>query len=442
MKTLPSVGLLGRIFLILALVLGTEFLANTFLFDRASQLALAEDEARRMGEHLVVARRVLDRTTPVERHSRARELSTNNFALKWSSMNTAARRPPAPAHYNLETLRDQIMHFEPDLLQAQARFQLRSLRDGGGITGTMELSDHSLVTFYSSQDTAIWPITFGRVLTLLAPTLVLLIVGGFMVRATLTPLRALIRQTTHIGTDNAKPMTESGPGEIRGLISAFNSMQNRIHRLITTRTQALAAVGHDLRTPLARLQLRLERARVDPDSHRAMAQDISEMTDLLHSLQIYLSGEGATIAPERVDLAAMAATLIDSARDTGQDAFYFGPARLDIIVRPVPIRRALSNLVDNALHYGGNARLSLQCDESSTIIAIDDDGPGIPEDRIADTLQPFVRLDGARTRNTRGMGLGLTIALDAVRAEGGTLTLSNRPEGGLRATLTLPRALT
>lgn len=433
MRRIWSIGLLGRIFIIFALVLATEFIANTYIFDRASQFALREDEARRMAEHLVVARRLLDREPPDERAAIARDLSTQHFTVRWT-----LRHDAASSSFALRNLQDQIQHLEPELLGANLRLHLRPLREGGDIAGSVELEDRSVLSFTSAQMDELWTLTFGRILTWIAPTLVLVILGGLMLRVTLRPFRMLMRATREVGRRDPEPVPEQGPGEIRALVRAFNAMQERIHRLITSRTQALAAVGHDLRTPLARLQLRLDTANVEPDSYRAMSQDIEEMTDLLRSLQIYLSGEGTQLPRERINIASMAETLVDGARDAGHDAFYLGPASYEIIARPVPIRRALANLIDNALHYGGNVRVSLQEDGAGVSIVVDDDGPGISEDRIADVLQPFVRLDDARGRNTRGMGLGLAIVSDAVKAEGGTLKLENRAEGGLRVTIRLP----
>ncbi|HEX7821433.1 MAG TPA: ATP-binding protein [Sphingobium sp.] len=435
MKGVASLGLLGRILLILALVMATEFAATTYIFERASQFALRDDEAQRMAEHLVVARRVLDRTALSERYTVARELSTNHFAVRW-----APRADTASGHFALRNLQDQILHLEPELLRSNLKLYLRPLRQGGNIAGSVELPDRSVLSFHSIQGEQLWSLTFGRILTWILPTLVLVVLGALMIRVTLRPFRMLMRATRQVGTETIPiPVVEQGPSEIRALIQAFNTMQHRIHRLIASRTQALAAVGHDLRTPLARLQLRLDGAGIEREAHRAMSQDIEEMTDLLHSLQIYLSGESASLPRERIDIASMVHTLIDAARDAGKDAFYLGPDSFDIVARPVPIRRSLSNLIDNALHHGGNVRVWFQEEGETIAIMIDDDGPGIAADRLADVMQPFVRLDDARSRNTRGMGLGLAIVNDAVRTEGGTFSLENRPEGGLRAIIRLPR---
>lgn len=447
-----SVGLLGRIILILVAVMATEFVTNTFLFDRASQFALHEDEVERIAEHLVVAQRLMDKATPADRPALAQELHTERFAVRWLSQD-----PSIPTSYELDTLRNQILATEPELGGTGLHLHLRSLPKGGTIEGSMTLEDGSYLSFVTHQGRSVWKLTYGRVIGLLAPTLVLVLLGGLLIRHTLRPLSVLIRETGRVGTDDHRPVPEAGPKEIRNLIHAFNAMQLRIHRLINSRTQALAAVGHDLRTPLARLRLRLDRVSMDDRTREAMEQDMEEMNDLLRSLQVYLSGEGRTLPPERINLAVMAMTLIDAARDAGKDAEYSGPESLDMMVRPVAVRRALANLIDNALHYGGNARLILrrvagaesghgpgegpdhpraQGDEVEIII--EDDGPGIAEDRMEEVMQPFVRLDDARGRNTRGMGLGLAIVADAIRMEKGRLTLANKDGGGLRVTIRLP----
>jgi signal transduction histidine kinase len=431
---LPSVGLLGRIILILGFVLATEFVVNTVVFDRVSRFALRDDEAHRMAEYLVVARRVLDRTPPQGRMAAARELSTPRVKLDWrQGIDTR------PTQFDLNDLRAQMLTFEPKLLEAKLRLHLLPLRQGGDIAGSVELTDHTTMIFHASQHHAFWQLTAGRAVGLGLPMLALAILGALMIRATLKPLRQLMKATSAIGAHEPAPVKEEGPSEMRGLIRDFNAMQMRIHRMVTTRTQALMAVGHDLRTPLARLELRLEEAPIDPAERSAMLDDVTEMSDLIKSLQIYMGGEGEQMPAEKLDLAVMAATIVDTASDSGHDALYDGPGSLEIWGRPVSIRRALTNLVENALHYGGNARLSIRQSDDAILICVDDDGPGIPPDKIEAVVHPFTRLSEGRARNTRGMGLGLAIVTNAVKAEGATFTLENRPEGGLRATIRLSR---
>lgn len=430
-----SLGLLGRILLILGFVVATEFLVNTFLIERTSQFVLQDDEAHRMGELVTVVRRVMAAEVPADRPRLAKELSTSRFSVEWQ------RRPETgPSAPSLEGLRSQILGFEPELLPAKLRLRLAPIHEGGKVGGSFELPDGSTIVFRTSQSRIVWPLTFDRVVGLIALALLLVLIGGLMIRATLKPLRVLMRATRQVGLREPQPIPEEGAGEVRDLIHHFNVMQTRIHQLLITRTRALAAVGHDLRTPLARLKLRLANVDLDEDTQKAMGDDIDEMGDLLRSLQIYLGGDGQNVPREKVDLTIMAATLIDAACDMGHDARFDAPDNVEAFVRPVAIRRSLSNLIDNAIHYGGNVRLSMTTGEEEIVILVDDDGPGIPAADMDDVMQPFVRLDSARARNTGGMGLGLAIVSDAIRAEDGTLTLINRPQGGFRAMIRLPRS--
>lgn len=435
LPSIGSIGLLGRIMLILGFVLAIEFAANTLVFERASQFALRGDEAHRMAEYLEVARRVLDKTSVADRPAVAEELSTPRLRLTWhSGIDTQDTRLP------LKDLRQQMLVFEPRLVAAKLRLHLAPLREGGGIAGSIELGDHSTLRFLAQQEHGFWSFTLGRALALSVPMLALALLGGLMIRATLKPLRKLMGATRTVGAHQPVPVQEEGPSEVRALIRDFNAMQMRLHRMVKDRTQALAAVGHDLRTPLARLELRLEAASIDAQTRADMIDDIDEMGDLLSSLQIYLGGEADAIAPERIDLAVMASTIIDAARDAGHDATYQGPDTMEIRARAVSIRRAIGNLVENALHYAGNVRLSIRPGGEGTVIVVEDNGPGIPPEKLGSVLEPFVRLSEGRARNTRGMGLGLSIVDNAVRAEGGTLMLENRSGGGLIATIILPLA--
>ncbi len=285
-----------------------------------------------------------------------------------------------------------------------------------------------------------WNLSIGRFASLVLPTLLLISLAWLLLRAALNPLRSLIRATRHFGVGPPRLVPERGPDEMRELIRAMNEMQERIHQSLLDRTHTMLAIGHDLKTPLSRMRLRLDDGDIDPVVRDGINHDIDEMRMLLDSIQAYVDTGGTQIPAERIDLAIMAETLVDTAADRGANASYSGLSSLEIMARPVSIRRALSNLIENALHYGGNVRVGLRRDGGAAEITVDDDGPGIPEDRITDALQPFVRLDTARARDTAGMGLGLPIVRKAVRLEGGTLDLRNRPEGGLRATIRLPLA--
>ncbi len=169
-----------------------------------------------------------------------------------------------------------------------------------------------------------------------------------------------------------------------------------------------------------------------------MQNDLAEMEAMVTSLLAFLGGEGEPEKPVLVDIAVLCASIVDDAADHGHDARYAGPDHLEHRVRRSNFRRAVVNLVENAIHYGGGARLTLAIERDAIVVRVEDDGPGIPEESLALVLEPFVRLDSARKRDTVGFGLGLSIVARAVEAEGGRLVLANRDGGGLCAAIVLP----
>lgn len=429
-------GLPERLLAILLLVAGVDFAANTLLFDRASRFALREDDAARVAEHLVIASRVIERTPQASRARVARDLSTRRFSLEWR-----ARGPRPVGPVALVGMREQILDVATELDHADLQLHLRSIGASGNIVGSVLLPDRSVLQFQTYASDA-WTLNAGRIVTLLLPTLVLVVLAWALFRATLSPLRTLVRASRKVGAESPEPIPEQGTGEVRELIAAFNQMQQRIHQSMADRTQSMLAIGHDLRTPLSRMQLRLERAGLDPETVEDMTTDLGEMRHMLESLQAFVESGGSRLPPERIDVAVMTQTLIDTAADEGRDATYHGLDSLEIMARPVSLRRALSNLIENALHYAGSVWVTVRRDGAVAEIVFEDDGPGIPPERLDDVLQPFVRLDTARSRDTPGMGLGLPIVARAIALEGGVLQLRNREQGGLCVTIRLPCAVT
>lgn len=434
MKLIRRVNLGGRLLAILLAVILIDFVINSVVFESARLYVLQEDDAAWMAEHVVVAHRVMDRSKPEDRHEIARELSTERFTPAWSR-----HRFTVPHTIDLPTLHRQMLAAEPELRGVHLQLRLMPLSVGGKIGGSTTLSDGSAVTFRFSAH-APWSLNFGRLLSLTAPSLLLLLLAWLLFRVMLKPLRGLVKASQEVGAANPRPIPEAGEGEVLQLIRAFNTMQERIHQLLGSGSQTLLAIGHDLRTPLARLQLRIDDAQIDPVLRQDMRRDIDEMRGLLESLQTYVESGRDTVPLERIDIAVTAQTLVDDALDRGVRATYRGPDHLEVLTRPVSVRRALSNLVENALAYAGNVRVEVSEGNGEVTIAVEDDGPGIPEERLAEVLLPFIRLDNARARNTAGMGLGLPIVDRVVAAEGGTLTLANKPTGGLRVTIRLPHA--
>ena len=433
--TRHHLGLLGRILAILLLTVVIEFGASTVLYERAARLSLREDEARRLAEHLVIARKLMEERSWAQRPQMAGELTTDRYVLHWGPTPLV----PPPLSAELRAMRRQIVAWEPELGKTDLRLKLLSPGRKATVIGDLRLPDGSWVHFTAKGLVHSWDLAFGRVLLAMIPAIALLILGALLIRRALSPLRRLAQATERIGLGEEVLVRESGTFEVRDVIRAFNAMQLRIHRLIDERTEALAAVGHDIRTPIARLQLRLDSIR-DEQARDAIQGDLDEMDGMIASLLAFLGGERDPEQPVLTDLAVLAATIAEECADRGHDASYEGPDHLSFRIRPFNMRRAIGNLVGNALRYGDRCVVSVAVAENAVLIRVDDDGPGIAEDKLEEVLQPFTRLDTARQRDTQGLGLGLAIVVRAVDLEKGRLTLSNRPEGGLRAEIALPAA--
>ena len=264
------------------------------------------------------------------------------------------------------------------------------------------------------------------------------------VRRMIRPVSALAAAADALGRNvNAPPLPEDGPSETATAARAFNTMARRIRRFVDDRTQMLAAIGHDLRTPITRLRLRAEFME-DDDQRRKMLADLSEMEAMINATLAFARDDAAAEPSIAFDLAALCQTVLDEAADAAPDqadqVSYDGPERLRAQGRPAALKRALANLVGNALAYGGDARLRLVREPAGARISIEDHGLGIPEAELERAFQPFHRLESSRNRETGGSGLGLTIARNILRAHGGDVVLRNRPQGGLQAMVILPFA--
>ena len=263
------------------------------------------------------------------------------------------------------------------------------------------------------------------------------------VRRLTRPVGVLAAAAEALGRDvNAPPLPEDGPLEVATAAAAFNTMAARIRRFVQDRTELLTAIGHDLRTPITRLKLRAEFME-DEEQRRKMLSDLDELEAMVSATLAF--GRDAThaepVAP--LDLAELLRTVLDEAGDACPDAAerlgYEGPAHMTLRARSLALKRALANLVTNAVNYGGGALVRLAPPADGVVrIDVDDDGPGIPPGELDRVFEPFHRGEPSRNRETGGVGLGLPIARNILRAHGGDVTLANRPSGGVRATVTLP----
>jgi protein-histidine pros-kinase len=222
-----------------------------------------------------------------------------------------------------------------------------------------------------------------------------------------------------------------GTREVRDAAAVFNRMAAELSGQFEERGLMMAAISHDLRTPLTRMRLRLETGEVEAKVRERCIDDLREMNGLVESvIEVFRPAEAVRL--QRVDLSALAQSAVDDLAETGAAVSFEGPPAV-VHADPVALRRVLDNLVGNALRYAGNARVRVDLAAGVTRLIVDDDGPGIPDAELERVRQPFRRLESSRNRDTGGTGLGLYIAQQLVRRQGAVLVLGNRPEGGLRA---------
>jgi signal transduction histidine kinase len=252
------------------------------------------------------------------------------------------------------------------------------------------------------------------------------------------PLNRLSDAADRFGADvHAAPIEETGPREVRQAAIAFNRMQRRLRQFIVDRTRMLAAISHDLRTPLTRMRLRTEMMD-DGDQRTKMLSDLHEMEDMVGATLAFARDENADEASQSLDLAALLEAVAADAHDMDQRVTLVACPSITALMRPKALKRAIVNIVDNAVRYGGAAELSLTRDHDEAVIRVLDHGPGIPAAERENVLRPFYRCEASRSRDTGGIGLGLSIASDTINAHGGKMALSETPGGGLTIEVRLP----
>lgn len=267
--------------------------------------------------------------------------------------------------------------------------------------------------------------------------LVVIVLVMVSARSTVRPLTRLA-SAAHSLADNLNhpPLPETGPLEVKDAARAFNTMQRRIRSGIEERERFLAAVSHDLKTPVTRLQLRAEMLN-DPRVSADIRRDVDDMQQLINDALDFLRGKSVQEPVQPVDLVALVESVADDFSDRADIALNV-PDALRFEGRPKALQRALRNLVENAVKYSGSARISLVRQHNKVVLVVDDDGEGIPAEHLEHVFEPFYRVEGSRSRDTGGTGLGLAIVQQVAVSHGGVARLENRSGGGLRAVLELP----
>lgn len=277
-----------------------------------------------------------------------------------------------------------------------------------------------------------------RLLLWFAVSAVILIpVAYFFSRGLAKPLTQFAAAAERFGRDpRAPPMAVKGSSEIVQAAAAFNEMQDRLRRYVDDRTSMVAAIAHDLRTPLTRLRFRIEAA---PEEAQAkMTADIDQMEAMIAATLTFVRDAQADPHRTRLELSSLLESVVDDMAETGADVAVAKAEKVVIDADSLALRRLLTNLIENAVKYGASARCTLSVHDRLAEIDIEDEGPGVPAPELNRVFDPFYRREPSRNRRTGGIGLGLSVARSIARAHGGDVSLQNRPQGGLRAKVTLP----
>lgn len=440
--------LVGRTVLVVLVGLLVSQVAGLAVFS-INRVELANRLGRgRAAERIIAAVQSFEATPVTDRPTVLRALDAPGLSIGWGAKPLVDKNDLDGEGAEMlaslgRNLRNHEIHVA--LVQRDALDSVEPAPGSGILKSMLAHSPHALVRVAVKMPDSTWLnflVPFGPAETLwkprfYAPLAMGLIVVMFFtvlaVRYAARPLAVLAAAAERLGRDvAAEPVPETGPREVQAAAHAFNEMQTRIKRFVDDRTQMIAAISHDLRTPITRLKLRAE--FIDDEEQRGkMLVDLDEMETMIASTLAFARDDVAREPRRVVDLAALLAEL---AGDFG--ATYTGPDSLCVQAGPSGLKRAFANLLDNARIYAEDAQVSLTEADGNIIVTIEDNGPGIPEGELERVFAPFYRLEASRNRETGGTGLGLATARSAIRAHGGDITLANRPGGGLHATITLP----
>jgi len=415
------------------------------MYYAATEAMFEPPKARAMAELLLSVERTLSATSTTGRDTIVHRLSREDFEVHWDAGSLVPETPLTDRR--LIRLRDDLVHAQPVLSardlrlsfhEADARKHFAPFTSRHALLISMALEDGTWANI------AAVPPYSGEVdwMALLVSTTAMaggiLIVSVLLVRWVTAPWRALAHAADRADIDTSPPiLAEVGPREVRLAARAFNDMLARIKLLVNRRAYTLAAISHDLRTPLTRQRLRLEFID-DAEVRDKMQTDIDEMEAMINSSLLYLRGDNLNEEQRSIDLTAMLATICGDLNDAGHRANLEESPPVRVLGRPLALKRAFSNLLDNAIKYGGQAKIRIEPWAGQVRVIIEDRGPGIPIDQRQRVFEPFYRIEDSRSRGTGGTGLGLTIAQTLIEAHGGNIVLGDRVGGGLRIVVTIP----
>lgn len=475
--------LVGRTVLVLLLGLTASHLISIGIYSGDRRAALTSVGGKQVAERIAAATQFVDGLRASARPGAVRSFWGPGFSVTWTPESTL---PEAPGDWrtrlirsalgfyldNVPSERVRVKYGQPgagggdperfhrgrtdhpwramqghmrrmmgDPSKPSSRHTARMMEDwrGGEILQvSVQLTDGSWLNF-ATPGLRSGPFWGSQVfLSIVLMTLTVLALSVWAIRRATRPLAMIARAADRLGVDMEAPaLDEDGPREVRHVARAFNEMQRRLGTFVKDRTQMLAAISHDLRTPITRLRLRAELIE-DTEQQKKMLADLEQMEEMISATLAFAQDDAGEEARQPFDLGVLLQSICDDATDAGHSAAYAGPSRFTFNGRPVALKRAFGNLVDNAVNYGGSARVTLHENTGLVCVTIDDDGPGIPEVQMERVFAPFYRIEESRSRETGGVGLGLAVVRSIVRGHGGDVTLSNRDQEGLTVTVTLP----
>lgn len=471
MKRLVPSSIAGRMILVLLLVLTVSQIVSTAIHysDRADSLTILG--GGQVAERIATIARLIDGTPPDRRErlieavggptllvslnseSAAREGGQDNWHTQILEENLKLHLSGfAPNAIKVEFIESEIGRWslpaEPpvniaanpmELVHAHMRHMMGELALGRTVRVSIRLADSNWLNFTTpvAEPTVFWSPRFLISLAVMALTVIF--VSIWAVRRATEPLATFGRAAERLGRDvRAPPLPERGPSEVREAVQAFNKMQDRIRRFVDDRLRMVAAISHDLRTPLTRVRLRAEFID-DEVQQQKMLADLDEMESMISTTLAFARDEASSEPMQDLDLLALIQRVCDDMADAGTTVSFEGDGRVPCRGKPIALRRAFANLIDNAVKYGDSAEVSVQAERDSVTVRIEDRGPGIASEDRERVFEAFYRLDRSRSRETGGTGLGLTVAQNIIRGHGGAIALSNRADGGLRVEATLPR---
>jgi signal transduction histidine kinase len=427
-----------------AVTLALVFLFNTFggVWSRESW-----DRLGLLGEAADIVR-IIDAAPPSARQALARAAGNKMFRVDWYDAASVVSASLEARKGGIKSdavrtiaaeMQRPVVALKPDSPQpVPPEIAAERGKSGMPYILAVRLNDRSWLVF--SVPSRIWGVSraarWAIWLSFLAASIA--VATALAARQFSRPVQQLAAAVHQFGIDpQAPPIPETGPKELRQVIRTFNAMQAQIQKFVAYRTMMLAAISHDLRSPLTRMRLRGELIE-DPEQQARLFRDVDEMQTMVDGALALFRDDAIAEATTTFDLSHVLLTIANDCADQKVDVAYTGPAHAVYHGRPFALKRAVSNLVENAIKYGTPPEIELFCEHTGFVLLVRDRGPGIPHDALENVFRPYYRLDRSRNRATGGVGLGLTVAQAIIHGHGGEITLTNRPEGGVEARVTLP----